>query len=336
VPRVSDAALVALFAGSAAVSLAASWLLVNSLERAAARLGLTEALLGVVAALAADAPEITTAVTALVRHQTRTGAGVVLGSNVFNLAALLGLSAVVAGRVGLHRRAIELGGAVALWVAAACLLAVAGVLSPVAGLAVVAIVLLPYGVLLGASIERLARLRLPSGWGRWLGEAIREEEVELADAIHPAPGGLRDGVLALAAVGVVVGASIAMERSASTLGAHHGVSEIVIGGIVLAVATSLPNAVAGVYLASRGRGRAALSTALNSNAINVVAGLLLPGAIVGLGATSGQALFVAGSYLALTAGTLASAYRQEGLSRLPGACVIGAYGAFVAVLLGVW
>jgi cation:H+ antiporter len=330
---VSDAALLALFAGSAALSLAASWLLVNSLERAAARLGLTEALLGMVAALAADAPEITTAVTALVRHQTRTGAGVVLGSNVFNLAALLGLSAVAAGHVRLHRRAIELGGAVAMWIAAASVFVVAGVLSPLAGLAVVAAVLFPYAVLLGAGIERVARLRLPDGWGRWLGEAIHEEELELADAVHPARGGPRDGVLAVVAVGVVVAASIAMERSASTLGARGGVSEIVIGGIVLAVATSLPNAVAGVYLASRGRGRAALSTALNSNAINVFAGLLLPGAIVGLGATSDQALFVAGSYLALTAGTLASAYRREGLSRLPGTLVIAAYLGFAAVLL---
>jgi hypothetical protein len=41
--------------------------------------------------LAADAPEISAAVSALTSHQQSVGAGVVLGSNVFNLAALLGL-----------------------------------------------------------------------------------------------------------------------------------------------------------------------------------------------------------------------------------------------------
>ena len=54
-------------------------------------------------------------------RQPRLGAGVVIGSNVFNLAALLGLGAVVAGRIGLHRRVVVLGGVVAMWVAAVCL-----------------------------------------------------------------------------------------------------------------------------------------------------------------------------------------------------------------------
>jgi hypothetical protein len=54
---------------------------------------------------------------------------------------------------------------------------------------------------------------------------------------------------------------------------NYGVAEIVIGGFVLALVTSLPNAVAAVYQAPRGRGAAALSTALKSNSINVTAGL---------------------------------------------------------------
>jgi cation:H+ antiporter len=330
---VSDASLIALFLLSGALSLATSWLLVRSVERLAARLRLTEALLGLVAALAADAPEVTAAATALAQHRARTGAGVVIGSNVFNLAALLGLSAVVARHVALHRRAIELSGAVALWIAAACLLVVLHVLSAVLGLLVVAAVLLPYGLLLGAGPERLARLPLPAGWRLWLLAAIHEEEIELADAIHPERGGARDGALALVAIAVVVGASIAMERSASTLGTRESIPEIVIGGLVLAAATSLPNAVAAVYLAGRGRGRAVLSTALNSNAINVFVGLLIPGAIAGLGPRSSATAFVAWSYLSLTAWVLASAYLASGLRRRAGALVIGLYLAFVVVLL---
>jgi hypothetical protein len=37
-----------------------------------------------------------------------------------------------------------------------------------------------------------------------------------------------------------------------------------------------------VHLAARGRGAATLSTALNSNNLNVMAGLLLPAAVIGL------------------------------------------------------
>jgi cation:H+ antiporter len=329
----SDLLLSAVFASGVLVSLGASWALVVRLERVGARLGLSEALLGMLAALAADAPEITAAVTALARHDAHIGAGVVIGSNVFNLAALLGLAAVVAGRISLHRRVIELGGAVSLWIAGVCVLVVVGALPPAVGLLAALALLVPYLAILGIGRERLARLALPAAWARWLAEAVREEEQELEVAIHPARGGARDGALAALAVLVVVGASIAMERTGSELGARHAIPEIVIGGLILAAVTSLPNAVAAVYLASRGRGAATLSTALNSNALNVVAGLLIPGAIVGLGAPSGPTTFVAVSYLGLTAAALAIAYLDRGLRRLPGALIIAAYAAFALVLV---
>ena len=107
----STSGAVLLFVVGAAVSLGASWLLVSRIERMGNRIGITEAMLGLLAALAADAPEITSAISALAGHQQDIGEGVVLGSNVFNLAALIGLGAVVAGFVALHRRAVLLAGA---------------------------------------------------------------------------------------------------------------------------------------------------------------------------------------------------------------------------------
>jgi cation:H+ antiporter len=331
----SDPLLGVAFTLAAAISLAASWLLVTSLERVGARLGLSEALLGLLAALAADAPEITAAVTALVRHDQRVGAGVVIGSNVFNLAALLGLSAVVAGRIALHPRVIELAGAVALWIAVACLTVVTGVLSPLAGLLLVLVVLGPYVVILGVRHERLARLRLPGGWARWLIAAISEEELELLLAIHPRRGRARDALVAAGAVGVVVAASVAMERTASELGTRHGIPAIVLGGLVLAGVTSLPNGVAAVYLAMRGRGSAVLSTALNSNALNIFAGLLIPTTILGLSAPSSQTTLLAAGYLAMTVLALVCAYVNRGLRRGAGVVIIAAYLAFAGVLLAI-
>ena len=147
-----------LFAAGVVVSLAASWLLVSRLERLGERAGFTEAWLGLVAALAADAPEITSAATALAQGGPSVGAGVVIGSNVFNLAALLGLAAVVAGRIALHRRVVLLAGVPGIWVAAVCLLVVAAVVSPVAGLALTAVVLVPGIAVLGMRRARMERL----------------------------------------------------------------------------------------------------------------------------------------------------------------------------------
>ena len=80
-----------------------------------------------------------------------------------------------------------------------------------------------------------------------------------------------------------------MERSASELGARFAVPQVITGAIVLAAVTSLPNAVAAVFLARRGQGAATLSEALNSNTLNVLAGLLIPAVIIG-GASLGGAL----------------------------------------------
>jgi cation:H+ antiporter len=332
---VTDLALGVTFALGAAISLAASWWLVTSLERVGARLSLSEALLGMLAALAADAPEITAAVTALVHHDHNVGAGVVIGSNVFNLAALIGLSAVVAGRIALHPRVIELAGAVAVWIAATSLVVVTGVLTPIAGLALVLAVLVPYGVILGVRHERLLGVGLPAPWTAWLIAAISEEELELAPAIHPRRGGARDALMAALAVAIVVAASIAMERAATKLGSRHAVPEIVTGGLVLAAVTSLPNAVAAVYLALRGRGAAVLSTALNSNAINILAGFLIPTAILGGGAPSGQTIFVTACYMAMTLLALGLAYLARGLRRGAGVVILAAYVAFAVTLLAI-
>jgi len=330
---VSDGGWIAIFAAAAMLSLGTSWLLVSRLERVGARLGLSEALLGVLAALVADMPEVTAAVTALVGHQSQIGAGVVIGSNVFNLAALLGLAAIIAGRIALHRRVVVMEGVVALWVAAATLAVVVGLLSPAVGLAAALALLLPYLVALGVRHERLRQLGLPAAWVNWLANAITEEEIELEAAIHPRRGRARDAVVAAVAVLVVVGASVAMEQAASKLGTRHAIPEIVVGGLILAGVTSLPNAVAAVYLATRGRGAATLSTAMNSNALNVIAGLLRPATIVGLSASSGPAMLVAAWYVGLTVLTLGAAYLGRGLSRAHGVLIVCAYVAFGGVLL---
>jgi cation:H+ antiporter len=322
-----------LFVVGALVSLGTSWVLVTRLERLGERLGLSDALLGLLAALAADTPEITSAVTALVHHERAVGSGVVIGSNVFNLAALLGLGAVVAGRIGLHRKVVVLSGTVAVWVAFVCLVSVVGLIGPGFGLALVLLVLVPYVVLLGIGPGRRGRLPLPPGPVAWLTSAVAEEEDEFAVVLPPRRGERGDAVVAVVALGLIVVSSVVMERAASSVGRRHQIAGIVVGGLVLAAVTSLPNAVAGVYLAGRGRGAAALSTTMNSNTLNVVLGLLLPATVVGLAAPSGQETLIAGWYGALTVVTLLGAYAGRGLGRRYGGVIIGGYVGFVVALL---
>jgi Ca2+/Na+ antiporter len=167
---------------------------------------------------------------------------------------------------------------------------------------------------------------------RWLRSAIAEEEAELEVAIHPRPANARDFIEAALAVIVVVGASIAMEQTMAKLGNRHGIPAIIVGGLILAAVTSLPNAVAAVYLARRGRGAATLSTALNSNALNVTVGLVAPAIAAGLGPPSGETTLVAAWYLGLTALALAAAFTGRGLNRERGLVIVCGYLVFVGVV----
>ena len=323
----------AIFLVATCVSLAASNVLVRRLEGFAARLGLSEAILGLISALAANSPEMTSAITALATGEHDIGIGVVLGSNVFNLAALLGLGALVAGSIDLRRAAVVLTGSVGAWAVLGALTVVGGDLPPVFGLLVVLVVVIPY-VAIAAAPQLLHSLLLPTGWSAVVRRALFEEEIELAEAIRRRRGRGRDAALAATMLVTVIGASVVMERSASLLGSRFQLATIVVGGLVLAAVTSLPNAVAAIYLARRGRGAAVLSEAMNSNMLNVVVGFLLPASMIGLAnASAGGGLIAAAFAAGLTLCALALAYRGHGLRRWSGGLLVVGYLAFAAVLI---
>jgi cation:H+ antiporter len=319
-----------------AVSLGASGVLVVRLERLGSRLGMTEAALGLMAGLAADAPEITAAVTALSSGQHEVGVGVVLGSNVFNLAALLGLSAVVAGGVVFDRRVVAVEGTVGVWLALMCLVVVTGAMPSNWGLLAASVVFIPYAVVTALRPVERARLPLPRKLRNLLLDGVGQAERDLwpvthdIEAVGGAPRtGPGDGIYAVLAVAVVVYASVQLERTVTDLGSRQGWSSAVVGAVVLAAITSLPNAVAALYLARRGRGAATLSEAMNSNNINAVVGFLLPATLISVGAPTLLSDTVAFWYAGLTIAAVAVGFMLRGVPRAAGIVIILAYAVFV-------
>ncbi|HEY4187429.1 MAG TPA: sodium:calcium antiporter, partial [Polyangia bacterium] len=91
----SGLALLSEFVASLGLVSISGYVLTGQIERLGARLDFTPGLLGLVVALGADSPEIASAVSALIHGRTEVGAGVVFGSNIFNIAGLLGVGAIV-------------------------------------------------------------------------------------------------------------------------------------------------------------------------------------------------------------------------------------------------
>jgi cation:H+ antiporter len=314
-----------LFAGSFALTVASSLVLARELDRIGERLGFSEALLGIVTALGADAPEIASAVAAVIAGHTDTGVGVVIGSNVFNLAGLLGLSALIAAPVRIHPHGLVLNGGVAILVAVFGALIAVEVLPGWLGLILVLLVLAPYVTV--SALHQHARSRLPGP----LREAVLEEQRDARRDEFAAPAGATDALAVVPALAAVVGGAYGMVAAAQSLGDRWDVSDLILGALVLAALTSIPNLIAAVRLARHGRGAACVSESLNSNNANILAGLCLPAVILGLGSASGVEIFAACWMVGLTFVAVGLGF-GGGLTRREGGAIVALYFVFAVVV----
>jgi cation:H+ antiporter len=315
---------VLLFLGSLALTLAAAAFFARRLDRVGLHLGLPETMLGLLTALAADAPEVSSAVAALVKGEHGVGVGVVIGSNIFNLAAMIGLGAMLFGGIRIQREALAVEGAVGLAATVIVGALLITSLGPGIALALLAAVLVPYLTLLSLGPTRAPRPLL-----RFFGERHRPDhrlahgETILVPALTLVP-----------AVAIVVLGSIGMVDAATSLGNRWNVPDVIIGTIVLAVLTSLPNAFTAARLALQRRGAAVVSETFNSNTVNLVFGIAVPALFVSFGSLSGVSRFGIGWMLLMTVVVIALLARRGGFGRLAGLAILALYTVFVAVQIG--
>lgn len=303
------------------------------LDQATAWLGFPEGLVGLVTAIGADVPEVTSAITGIMAGHHDLGLGVIFGSNIFNLAALLGVSAIIGGRIVVSRPGILLNGIITVWITAVIAVQVIGVLLPLISGILIAVVVVPYVALLSIEPKQVADMPLPSAAKGWLGRALGETREDCKRDEAPRSPSNIDLLALVPLVVMVILASVGLVHSALAIGEHFEISKTVIGTLVLAPLTGLPNLVAAIGLARKGRGRAVVVEAVNSNSINLVAGVLLPSAIVGLGKMSGQSSLSLWWMMAMTVGTIGWCSRSRGLAGIGGAGLIAVYIAFMIVIL---
>lgn len=325
----SISSAIALFLGCLVLATIASAVLSHRLDQVGTHLGLSEGLLGLVTALGADSPEIATAVTALASGQHDMGSGVIFGSNIFNIAALFGLGALVAGRVACARPTLLLNAGVAVAVTAVLAWQKLTNGSPLIAGALLALVMLPYIAVSAMKPSQLRQPFIPGPATRWLQAAVHDAQVDSGDERFPTPPSWADSLAIIPLLAMVVVSSIGMVRAATVLGAACGVSDAVLGTLVLATLTGIPNAVAAVRLATQGRGAAVVSETFNSNSLNLIAGAYLPTLFVTAGPLSGPGRF---ALWWLLRGTLLATIlflRRAVLTRWEGGVLIAGYAGFV-------
>jgi len=115
------------------------------------------------------------------------------------------------------------------------------------------------------------------------------------------------------------------------LGHAAGIPDVLIGTLVLAVVTSIPNAYTGIRLGLARRGSALVSETFNSNTINLVGGLAIPALFVTVAAGGGLERADGVWLLGSTALALVLLAPRGGVRRSGGLLLVASWIGFAVV-----
>ena len=275
--------VLALFLISLLIVLGAAAWFTRRLEALCDRLDLSAGMLSILGALGANIPNYVASIVAIANGHQDVGLGIIIGSNIYNLAIILGISTLAApGSHGIRlqykeKRDVVIIAYYALAITLATLVTI--LLLPgtqfVNGLHVSLLMLLPLIIVVILTLAIFSSLVLhivrrphPSHAG-----AKVEEEVMLKTT----PTSLRRLIAEiLLALVIALGGVIVMVQSGQQLTADLHMPPVLAGLLVLAVATSLPNTVVAVILVRTGRSAACVEEIFSSNSINAALGIALP------------------------------------------------------------
>lgn len=240
-------------------------LFVRGASALADRLGLSPLVIGLtVVALGTSAPEIAVSIGASWSGRAELAVANVVGSNIFNILAILGVSALVCPLV-VERRLVRLDVPFLIAISGVFwLLALDGRLTRLEAAGLLA-------VCVGYTAALLSAAR----------RGTEDSEIEVSEAQSAGERGHAGVLIGLLAAGLgltVFGARL-LVGGASELAAQLGVSDAVIGLTIVAAGTSLPELATSLVAAIRGQRDIAVGNVVGSCVFNVLAILGLSGLV---------------------------------------------------------
>lgn len=298
--------------------------LVRGSSRLARAAGISPLVVGLtVVAFGTSSPEMAVSLSSALGGRADVAVGNVVGSNVFNVLLILGLSAAIAALV-VHRSLIRL---------------------EVPLLIVVSAVVL--GMSLDGRIGRLDGAVLFAGLIAYTGFAVRrsrresaavreEYRTEFGDAAGAGAGRIAlDLALSAGGLGLLVVGSHWLVTAAISTADALGVSPLVVGLTIVAAGTSLPEVATSVLAALRGERDIAIGNVIGSNLFNLMGVLGLSALIAPGGVAVDPALvrFDIPVMLAAAVACLPILASGARIDRWEGALFLAYYGAWTAYLL---
>jgi cation:H+ antiporter len=222
----------------------------------ARRFGVSQLLVGmVIVGFGTSAPEMLVSATAAIEGSGGIALGNVVGSNITNIALVLGVSALIKPIV-LHRDIVRRELPVVLGITAlVALLLIDGALTRIDGGILIALLI----VFLFSTIRT--------------GREAKEPEDEDK---QPVVGYGRATLWLVLGLGLLMASSQGVVWGASTIASALGISDLIIGLTIVAIGTSLPELASSAAAAFRGEHAMAIGNVLGSNVFNLLAVLPFP------------------------------------------------------------
>ena len=298
--------------------------LVRGSSRLAALCGISPLVIGLtVVAFGTSAPELAVSVMSAYAGQADLALGNVVGSNIFNILLILGLSAVIAPLV-VHQQLIRLD--VPLMIGASLLLVPMGWDGLIGRLE---------GMLLFAGIITYTCYVVCKS--RREEKAIHDEYAEGFPAPDETGANVwwRNLALVLGGVLMLVLGSRWLVDGAIAIARHFGVSELVIGLTIVAAGTSLPEVAASVIATIRGERDIAVGNVVGSNLFNILSVLGLSSLVAPKGITVPASAMTADIpvMIAVAVACLPVFFVGYRINRWEGFLFLGYYVAYLVDLL---
>lgn len=249
--------IILLIVGLALLVFAADWLVQGSAKIAAA-VGISPLIVGLtVVAFGTSAPELAVSVMSAFKGEAEIAVGNVVGSNVFNILVVLGLSAVIIPLV-VNQQLIRFDVPVMILLSFGLYgLAMDGMLGRIDGIVLVAAMLAYVLFLLRQSKKEKNA------------SVLKEYEEEFGD-VGTDPQWLKNlSLIVIGMSGLVLGSKLLVD-GAVDIAKHFGVSELMIGLTIVSIGTSLPEVATSVVAALKGERDIAVGNVVGSNIFNIV------------------------------------------------------------------
>jgi cation:H+ antiporter len=296
--------------------------LVRGASRLAAALGIQPLVIGLtVVAFGTSSPELAVSVKSALSGQASLALGNVVGSNIFNVLFILGLSALIVPLI-VSKQLIRLDVPIMIALSFAVLvLALDSQLSRGDGLLLVAGLIVYLWFLIRPSRRETA---------------LKADEASAALPEKPArTDWLKNGAFVLGGLVLLVLGSRWLVDSAVAFARHLGVSELIVGLTIVAAGTSLPEVVTSAIAALRGERDIAVGNVVGSNIFNLmgVLGITSLVAPAGIPVSSAVIGFDLPVMIAVAVACLPIFFTGGAISRTEGALLMAYYLAYTLYLI---